>query len=340
MGEEVSMSEITETTLKALELARCKYNSRKTAFGKYSSIFLAPTGNVKDMMSNFKNAKRVLAVGGAGAFGLEAVGNGATKVDMFDSNALQKHYAEMVKAAMTILDYEEFMKYFTLKSQGTFMSREALKDLVSEELFEKIMILLSYETQVLYNNLYARFDSVDLIYSKLYRFEYAITREYLKKFASMYDEERYYKIQKILRNKEAEITYTTADVRDLPTVFKGPYELIILGNIFQYYKDIPGLDTPWDVNNFIKNQLSNLLTDDGIIQVNYGFKTATFALKEYLNLRTGVNGSDSSAIRYEMRNGINVPLVRKWGYDYKFFPGVEFGGDDKTENMIITFKKG
>lgn len=338
------MEKLIETTLSAINLASKEYEPGKPVFGECSSIFLAPTGNVKDMMEAFKNAKRVLAVGGAGAFGMEALYNDAEKVDMFDNNLLQKYYCEMVTAGMTIFTYEEFVKYFTLKSQGYEMSRDMFRDLVSKEMFEKVRILMSLEAQFVYENLYERFDSVDLIWSSLYRYEYIIYTEYLKKFASMYDEERYYKIQSILRSRSAEVTYSTVDLLDLPSKFEGPYDLIVLGNIPQYYKDIPGISTPYDFNQFIHKRLSKLLADDGVIQVNYGFKTSTLALRKHLNpsyhlRRSPLGPFRDEAIKNETKNGINIPLVSKWGYDYNFIPGVEPGVDGNYENMYITYRK-
>ena len=48
MDEEIER--IVETTKKAIELTLQPYDAMNIKFGKYQSIYMAPTGNVKDSM--------------------------------------------------------------------------------------------------------------------------------------------------------------------------------------------------------------------------------------------------------------------------------------------------
>lgn len=341
-GESI-VEKIVEMTTAAFALAREPYDPLNIKFGKYSPIYLAPTGNVKDMMAPFRGAKRVLAVGGAGAFGFEGAINDASVVDMFDCNALQKCFFEIVKASIMVLSYEDFMRFFTLETQRERMTYGELRNLVSPVLFMLIEEFLPFEVRFLYNQLYKSFDSVDMIHSSLYRYAHALYRKYLTRFASMYDEESYYKLQEKLRKKLCTINYEEASLVDLPKKFDGPYDLIVLGNIFQYYQDIAGLNTPYAVNTFVKKELSKLLSEDGVIQVNYGFEVATTILKEKLGLpynRTKSNSSlEAQMIRkFFAKSDINLALLEKGGYNFTFFEGVESYEDGPTENMCLTYK--
>lgn len=333
---------IVKTTTAALKLARKPFNPNKTTYGEYEAIYMAPTGNVKDAMAPFKNAKRVLAVGGIGAFGFEAAINDAEKVDMFDCNELQRCFFELVRTAMKMLDYDDFMLYFTLKTQNPMMTCYDFRNLLSPEMFMRLEDFLPYDVRFMYGMLYDNFEAIDLIYSALYRYCHAMYREYLTRFASMYDREKYYKLQATLRNNSCDVTYTKVSLIDLPKRFEGPYNLIVLGNILQYYDTIPGLSSAYDVNKFIKKELSKLLAPDGTIQVNYGFEIATQCLKMHLGIpypknQFNITPMGRMILKAKMKTDINVALVKKGGYDYTFFEGVETFEGHSAENCILTY---
>lgn len=338
------MENIVEMTTAAFDLVRKPYDPFNIKYGKYSSIYLAPTGNVKDMMEPFKGAKRVLAVGGAGAFGFEADINGAEVVDMFDCNALQKCFFELVKASIIVLSYEEFMTYFSLVVQKEVMTHKEMQDLISPVLFRKIEDFLPFEARFLYEELFSRYDSVDMLHSSLYRYAHAIYREYLCRFASMYDEEKYYQLQDKLRRRVCKVEYSIESLTDLPKKFKGPYDLVVLGNILQYYEKIPLLDTPYAVNMFIKKELSKLLSEDGVIQVNYGFGLATEIWKKKQGLPITKNAYNSTLqgnmqIDANMKKDLNTALFARGGYDYYLFEGVEtYDTGARVDNMSLVYR--
>lgn len=122
----------------AYKLANSKYEPGKVNYTKYSPIYIASTSNVKDTLSLYKNYKSVLTIGSTGAHAFEAALNGATKVDMFDINELQKIYYELLKTAITVLNYEEFVKYFTLEDTKTIFKKEKIRNLISNEMYEKL----------------------------------------------------------------------------------------------------------------------------------------------------------------------------------------------------------
>lgn len=333
------MVDLKQTREMAFKLASQRYdNFGKTTYDEYSPIYIASTSNTKDIFKLYINYQKVLAVGSTGTHGFEALLNNSTHVDLFDINELQRMFYELMKTAIMVLKYEDFIKYFTLKVQKVIFNREQIKDLLSNELYEKIKSYLPQDVDYVYGPLYDYYDSTDLILSKLYRFEHPITLRYLKKFISFYNEEEYYKLQKILRTNPSIITFKQASLTDVPDKFNEEYDLIILDNILQYYKDIQELDDLEKVDNFIKNYLSQLLSEKGVIQVNYGYQLAADALKIELGL---LSLSDFDPIKRiilkeEILNGINNSLIKnKNGYTYAFLPGVEESG----QNLVLSYKK-
>lgn len=103
-----------EIVEEAYKLASTKYQTRNPKFQTLSSIYLAATSNVKDTLSLYSYYQKVLAVGSTGAHGYEALLNGATQVDLFDINELQRLFYEYMKTAIIHLDYQDFMRHFTL----------------------------------------------------------------------------------------------------------------------------------------------------------------------------------------------------------------------------------
>ncbi len=333
------MVDLKQTRDMAFKLAAQRNNKiEKTIYDGYSSIYLASTSNVKDTFKLYDNYQKVLSIGSTGAHGFEALLNNASQVDLFDINELQRIYYELMKTAIMILKYEDFIKYFTLKIHKDYYTQSEIKDLLSHELYEKIKNYLPDEVNYVYGPLYDYYDSIDLIFSKLYRFEHPLSLKYLKRFISFYNEEEYYKLQKILRTNPAIINFKRASLTEVPDNFKRDYDLIILDNILQYYKDFPELDDLDKVDNFIKNHLAKLLSENGIIQVNYGYQLAAEALKVEL---ASISLKDFNPIKgliivQEIVNGINNMLIKnKKGYTYDFIPGVEQTG----ENLVLSYKK-
>lgn len=180
--------------------------------------------------------------------------------------------------------------------------------------------------------------------SNLYRFEHVIDIDYLKRYISFHNKEKYQDLQYIIKSNECKFEYHTISLYDVPSYFKDKYDLILLDNILQYYKDIPLLDTPYKVNNFIQKKLIERINDNGAIQVNYGFEIANDAFQRKFKLPLKNNPNTnllfSELLRNkELKEGINICLYEKWKkYEYNFIPGVE-DPRDKTQNMVLTLRK-
>lgn len=317
---------------------------KKTEFSKYSPIYLTATSNVKGLLSLYKDYESVLTVGSTGALGFEAAINGAKKVDMFDINKLQKIYYELLKTAITYLDYEEFIHYFSHEKLPKQFRKRDINNLVSTEMYEKIKDFLPSEARFVLEPLYENFYSADLLLSGLYHFKHTIDIDYLKSVISFYNKEEYTKLQNILKNNECDINYHNVDLTDVPDFFKDKYDLILLDNILQYYKDIPMLDTPDKVHQFVSQKLNERVNDYGLIQVNYGFEVTTLAFQQKFGIPFDNPNQDfgipNFKIMEEMENGINIQLYEKWRNQYKYdlIPGV-MEPKSKIKNMVITYQK-
>lgn len=324
----------------------CETRSFKdTNFSKRAPIYLTATSNVKGLLALYKNYKRVLTIGGTGALGLSAAINGAKKVDMFDINELQKVYYQLLETAITYLEYEEFIQYFSLEKLPKWFKKRDIDNLISTEMYEKLKGSLPSEARFVLDPLYESFYSSDLVLSELVNFKHTIDIDHLKRIVSFYNKAEYNKLQNILRNKECEINYHCVGLTDIPTYFKDEYDLVLLDNILQYYKNIPLLDTPEKVHQFISEKLVERVKDSGSIQVNYGFKVSTIAFLEKFGLSfddmqtKNYNVFDPKITR-EMKEGINISLYENWkdNYQYDFISGVE-EPIEKIKNMVITYKK-
>lgn len=341
------MSNLNKIREQAFKLAQTPYTESEIKYTDCSPIYIASTSNVKDTINLYTNYKSVLSVGGTGSFGFEAILNNATKIDLFDINELQILYFKYMRTAIMHLKYEDFIKYFTLKNQSTSMSRQEFSNLISNELWNKISNFVPKDVAYVFGPLFDYFDSTDLISSSLFRTEHYITLQYLKRYNSFYNEEQYYKLQKILRNESCNINYEHVSLVNVPKIYKDKYDLIILDNILQYYKTIPELNTPYAVNMFISKKLAPMLTERGQIQVSYGFDVASSAVKTLLGMPLNLSEDiqmkiiQKFIIEQDMKNGINCNLLSKWKnhYQYKFIPGVEQIEREGADNVILTYKK-
>ncbi len=182
--------DINNISKEALLLAKTKYGAyHPFEHSTVSSIFFSSTTNVKDTLKCYSNYKSVLAIGANGSMSYEALLNGAKKCEMFDINYLQKVFYLYMKCAIMNLNYEDFIKHFTLLSDVTRFTSENTKDILSHELFDKLFSKLDQEVIDVFGPIYNSF-----LFSSLFRFEYAIDLDYYKRFVSFYNEEEFYKL--------------------------------------------------------------------------------------------------------------------------------------------------
>lgn len=338
------MSDLFKTRQEAYSLATKSYNPGNSDHKEYDSIYISATSNVKDTLSLYKDYESVLALGATGAHGFEAALHGAKRVDMFDLNELQRIFFEFFKTAIMVLDYEEFIHYFTLEKQTFMFQKKDIANLLGNDLFERLVYYLPEDVSFALGPIFEMFYSPDIIMSALFRFEYNVSIGYLKGLASLYNKEDYNKLKEILLSGECQFNYHQVAIEDVPTFFSdNKYDLILLDNLFQYYSKLRLLDSPYKVNMFVTKELSKLLTDTGAIQVAYGFEIACDSLKTSLNIPYVPYRSVITpyVTKEEIKKGIIPNLIKKWpdNYSYDFIPGVERIEGRNSDNVVLTYRK-
>lgn len=332
-----------EAREKAFSLADSELDTTPV-FTQYSPIYIASTSNVCETLNLYQDYQRVLSVCGSGAHGYEALLHGAKSVDLFDINALQILYFEYMKTGIKCLKYEDFIKYFTIKNDTHEIKIWELSELLSNSLFEQLEKELRDDVRFVFGSLYEYYDSLRLIRSGLFRLNHSISREHLKKFVSFYREEEYYRLQKILRQDYNVIRSHLLSLTEVPKQFQGSYDLILLDNILQYFRNIPSISTPSLVHDFIHNQLGNLLSENGKIQTNYAFEVQTAFFEESLNPNFK-DLSETFFLGELLKEGIrqvdvNFPLVQNYkNYSYDYVLGVTSTKERKVNNLVLTYQK-
>lgn len=311
-------------------------------FEERSPIYLGPTGNVKETIALYKNVKEALAVSGCGAFGFELLLNGAKRVDFFDKNRFQYYYFLLFKEAITHFSYSDFCNYFTMKNQE-YRKKDTL---LSRDIYDKLCRYLPEEAERFWGNLFDWFEPWELLTSGLFYFKYFIDLPFLKEHASFYEEESYGKLQTILRSDTIESNFYIYDIKELREKIDQQYDLIVLGNILQYHEGIEGLEEVSKIDQFIKHELTNLLTSDGMIQVDYAFEISTSRLKFLLNPKDNCleeilkNPIRRFTLERGMENDRIVQLYQNFkDYHFDFISGVEKNESSVKENVVVTYVK-
>lgn len=317
----------------ALELVLQNYRGEHPIYEDFCSVYMASTSNVKGTLGLYSDYKNVLSIGSTGSHGFEALLNGAESVDLFDVNKLQRMYYELLKTSIMYLEYEEFIKHFTLEKQYNYMPISDMQNLLSNEFYEKIYKYLSSEAEATFSPLYNEFNSLDIITSKLFRLDFALEHSYLKKYVSLYNKAEFYKLKKILLTNKNIINYKSCGLIDIGKNFDKKYDLILLDNVLQYYKDYKCFNSVSKVNKFIECDLNNLAKDDGKIQVAYGYYITANCIKydeEFMSFNE----------LYEYNEGILLSLLNNYKrYSYEIINGVESTKYGETSNVVLSKNK-
>ncbi len=268
---EFDLSEALEETSKIIEK-----KSTDVSFGKYSRIYLAPTGNVKGVFDHYGENQSILTVGAMGSYAYEAILHGAKKVDLFDINILQYFYCELVQLGIKNFSFEQFMENFTTYILGVRAASSYLLKDIDELLKKENSVVTEY-----FSKLLERYSRDEIIHSSLFNCLNG-NREHLKKNCSYYNKEEFYALKKILLANEASLHYQICDIADIDQVFQNTYDLITFDNILQFYKSIEKLNDVSIVNQWIQNTVQNMLVSDGKIQVCYGHLYTALYMMELL----------------------------------------------------------
>lgn len=333
---EVNKIDIMEALDESFHLMH-KPVEQEDTFSRYSSIYLAPTSNLKDTVNLFdinKDNKSALVVGSQGGLAFELLLKGYKRIDCFDKNVLQYMYFELAKTAIKNLDFKGFILFLTGNENRFLLADEILDHLIYK--MDSIPFGYWYELQKF---------NFGFIGTKngLFRANYYINKDYLARLSSIYNETDYYRLQKILNSNNYQIDYHICDIEDIPFEFEGKtYDLIMFDNIFQYYKSIPKLDNVAAANRFATGQIENMLNPNGFLQMAYGFQLYYIATKQTLNSPIPPEIKKHRYLNWtiedEKKNGFIPQILKKYQNNYKldFIPGAE---DLLSQNVVLSRQK-
>lgn len=323
-------------------------------FGNHAPIYLAPTGNTKDAVGLYShgshNIESALVVGSQGSFAHELALNGVKKIDCFDKNILQYLFYALFETAIRNIDFCEFLSNFTSKRTSSFEQR--FDHILSDWLFFDVLDQMGNQEAEYWAKIFKSGQKDQLIASNLFRTYYPFLAENLRHFSSVYNIGSYEELQYLLNTHKVDITYHICDLDEIHKEFAGEkYGLIMLGNILQYYKQIPALDNVGAVNRFLKDKWSNMLTEDGKIQLCYGFEVVGDAVSNLMHLGgiQKINNISDLSIKYarekDQKEGYICNVIKKYGvgddspYSIDFIRAVEeMDGHKDAKNVILTYK--
>ncbi len=247
-------------------------------FSHHSSMYTFTT----EILSGYINKlglrdKNVLTVTASGDQILNLVFNDVKNIDGFDVNTNAYYITQLKIAALKSLPYEEFINYFSAcKSfeDAVFVEKkvENNSDVFAYNVYQKFSDKLPEDAKYYWDLLYKEFnydglnlhDSVCIPSDK----DTAIfANDYLKN-ATNYE---------ILKQKinNVNINYYVKDILQLHTLSK-KYDGILLSNIYDYVvSDWYGVISAEDFNSYVQNKLSNLLNENGTIQLAYKYHYKT-----------------------------------------------------------------
>ena len=235
--------------------------SLRGAYNWHAPVFLFTNENISGYLKGINSLaeKKVLTVTGSGDHAFECLLNGASSVDTFDINYLQKHVMELKAKMIKHLPYSEFMRFFF--DENNFFNRDIIKP---------IWHTFSGGLKVFLNKYYKTHDN------SMFRYHASQTPFYTTdKISYINDEQAYIHLGHIMPDK---IKFKNTDLNNITNEFNEVYNTILLSNIFEYaYEEIPY--TAGKVKIFYDNILckiadKNLSDNGGQICFQYAWRAS------------------------------------------------------------------
>lgn len=190
---------------------------------------------------------RVLLVGSSGDYLLNALLNGAKNITVCDLNMYTEMYTELKIALITMLKYNEFNNYVNRDFCNNFFE--------NHKVYAKVSHLLTPKVKTFWDNVMLSGDKEDL--KRIFHSGLIVKGS---EFCT--NEDVYYKLQNILKERKFRIRYIVEDFLSFPKVVKGEYKFMSFSNIRDYFYKISQFDKT------LKKLYVNNLSQNGVIQVH------------------------------------------------------------------------
>ncbi len=335
---------VDEALTESVKLSKQPVEAKEKDFSSYSPIYIAPTSNIIDTVKLYNNVESALTVGSSGGFPYELALNGTKKIDCFDKNILQYLFFELIDTSIKNLDYQQFINNFTARMINSRSQDYSL--MLSDDIFYDVLIQVKEPAREYWKDLFFFDDMKDFLVTNLFRTSHPIYVEYLEQFSSIYQEDKYYKLQELLKNNEVSITYHICDVTEVDKEFKdNSYDLVIFDNILQYYKSIDELSTHAKAHSFIQDRIVPMLNEGGKIQVGYGFQVIAEVVdimndNEANEMQKFLRIMNSETLEESIKNDFIPNMLKNYDmYDINYIPGVEPAMFFESKNVVLSYKK-
>ncbi len=254
---------IEEAKTKTVELLNKKcYSLVRPDFSKYSQLYFNTTENLSYLEKIDVNGKDILTVTGSFDQCLNLVYRGANYICNFDVNILTIFFATLKYVAFKILDYREYLNFFSRSDTLNYQTYLKVKPfLVSpfDEYWDFVYSLFSLDGEKLSNSrLFLGVETVEQLVG---------TNPYLKN-EKAYNETKQ-RIDTVRINFEEKNLLEIGDGKE-------QYDLMFFSNIQSYLvEDCFATLKEDEYLDFIQNKASNQLKDGGKIQAAYRYQYKT-----------------------------------------------------------------
>lgn len=272
----------------------------KVTFSMYSKVFFSATENIKGYLDNFDfNRNRALTVLSGGDHVFNLIHAGVEKIDAFDINRLTYFVYHLRKAMIKSLSLEEYINYnyfFTCAyTDELILIVKTLRKMMPEDVYEYYRQMLEF----CYDN--------DFPIAMLYYGPRIVFKKINSYLAS---EDDYRKLQ--AKISEVEVNLHFLDAKEVPKIVKGPYDIILLSNISDYFgtKVVPaGLE---EFETYVKSY-ERLLDRDGIL-INYlYFLNSPYVIKDSTITKNDLGEDNIFSFKGANMSGEGYYRVRKRG---------------------------
>lgn len=230
----------------------------------YDYLYAFGTEDMAGYYPEFGQPKTFLTVGASGDQLLNAIKLGATKIDVFDLNRLDKRQCELKVSSAKVLSAEELWKYFNS---------------LDEDLFNRFVHKMKEEDRIYWESLYEfiGFRGLDKLYPYI-----KIPKELYFKINPYLERKGYEEFQERLEN--AEINYYDSDLYSLPELLKdNTYDAMNFSNIYEYlnYGRNTNYENALKYYQFIMEKMYPRLNQDGTIMAAYMYAFNKNAKKRF-----------------------------------------------------------
>lgn len=271
----------------------------KVTFSIYSKVFFSATENIKGYLDNLDfNRNRALTILSGGDHVFNLIHNGVEKIDAIDINMLTYFVYHLRKAMIKSLSLEEYINYNYFFTSSIY----------TNELIEMIKSLKSYmppDVYEYYRRMLEFCDNNNFFIAILYYAPRIIFKKINNYLTSESEFEK-------LRNKldETEVNLYFGDAREMLSIIKGSYDIILLSNVSDYFgtKVLP-LESS-EFKSFI-GSFEGLLDKNGVL-INYlYFLNNPYIIKDSIVTKNDLGEDNIIAFNSSDFNGEGYYRLRK-----------------------------